>query len=121
MYDQSLISSIKSIGDLRNKPGYYQSLVDLFASEVERSFSGALASSAAIASRDDCWRIVHKLKGSAASIGAVGVADSCQALLSRWGTVGSSCDEPLDLRNESSDLASLKVLCHRAIQEMRRF
>lgn len=119
MYDKNLIESINQIGTLRRKPGYYQSLVDLFAEEVSRSFA-ALASHLAagpIAASEEGWRVLHKLKGSAASIGAVSVAASCQYLLSQWRSDGAS----LPATTDAPELVALQSQCQRAIQDLRQF
>lgn len=119
MYDKDLIDSINQIGALRRKPRYYQSLVDLFAEEVTRSFASLSAHIAAgpRAAGEEGWRILHKLKGSAASIGAVAVADSCQQLLGQWrgdeASVPTTADAP--------ELAALKAQCQQAIGELRQF
>lgn len=119
MYDRDLIESINQIGALRRKPHYYQSLVDLFAEEVTRSFS-ALASHITAESQtgsDEGWRILHKLKGSAASIGAVSVANSCEQLLSQWRGDAATMPETAD----APELEDLKSLCQQAIIELRQF
>lgn len=122
MYDRDLIASIKQIGQLRKKPNYYQSLVDLFALEVSRSFDSlsdqvqnALGSPPA-EQIEDSWRILHKLKGSAASIGAVAVANSCGQLMNRWRSGDAE-----QLSSAAAEVSALESQCQQAISEMRSF
>lgn len=121
MYDRELITSIKQIGQLRNKPEYYQTLVDLFADEVSRSFAGLSAEVAKNPSTpegvEDCWRILHKLKGSAGSIGATAVASSCHQLMSRW----RGQEHSTQVANDAADITKLHQDCRQAIADMRSF
>lgn len=122
MYDRDLIASIKQIGQLRKKPNYYQSLVDLFALEVSRSFDSLsdqvqnVLGSAPAEQIEDSWRILHKLKGSAASIGAVAVANSCGQLMNRWRSGDAE-----QLSSAAAEVSALESQCQQAISEMRSF
>lgn len=140
MYDQQLIASIKQIGDLRQKPNYYQSLVDLFATEVSRCFASFPASAAipSVEGKDkddldleDGWRTLHRLKGSASSIGAVAVANSCHTLIDRWQTTLASeaaeagaegkTTKAQTRAEANADIQALEKQCQKAILDMRSF
>lgn len=123
MYDQQLIASIKKIGDLRQKPNYYQSLVDLFATEVTRCFASFPASAADCSERatldlEDGWRTLHRLKGSASSIGAVAVANSCHALIGNWQSALAANVPPTEA---DAQIEALEKQCREAIHDMRGF
>ncbi len=79
MIDLETVNSIKIIGQLRNKKTYFTDILDLFSTQSEEVIHHLKT---AIESKDQIsiYRLSHKLKGGAQSIGAIELSKKCYEL-----------------------------------------
>jgi len=79
MIDMETVNSIKIIGQLRKKQDYFSKIFDIFSKQSDKIIESL---ENAIQSKDQIsiYRLSHKLKGGAQSIGAVDLGKRCYEL-----------------------------------------